>query len=235
MNTDSFIKELSNLNIELNEKQLNNLEVYKDMLIEYNKIFNLTAIKTSEGIYLKHFYDSLTLVKALDLTKRLRLMDIGTGAGFPGLVLKIIYPNLNITLIDSNNKKVSFLKEVVSKLDLTNIEILHIRAEDLPDSYRESFDVVTSRAVASTRILAELSIPYLKVGGYFIPMKANITEELKEAESTLNKLNAKVEDIITFALPIEDSTRNIIKIKKESLTPKNYPRKFDQIEKNILK
>lgn len=234
MNKEKFIEELNKINITLTKKALKDLEEYKDMLVEYNKKFNLTAIKTEEEIYLKHFYDSLTLIKGVDLNKPLKVLDIGTGAGFPGLVLKIVFPSLDITLIDSNNKKVTFLNKVVDKLGLTNINCLHIRAEELPDTYREYFDIATSRAVAHTRILAEISIPYLKVGGLFLPMKANIKEELEESKSTLKKLNSKVIDIINFNLPIEESTRNILKIEKEDKTLPIYPRRYDQIEKKSL-
>ena len=153
MNIESFIKEVELLGIKVTKENLADLNIYKDLLLEYNKKFNLTAIKTEEEIYLKHFYDSLTLVKGVDLTKNLKILDIGTGAGFPGLVLKIFYPELEITLLDSNHKKIMFLEQVIKRLNLKNITCLNTRAENLPSNYREYFDIVTSRAVAHLRIL----------------------------------------------------------------------------------
>ena len=170
MNIEIFKDELAKLNIEVTEKNLNDLNIYKEMLLEYNKKFNLTAIKTEEDIYLKHFYDSLTLSKIVDLKGDLKLLDIGTGAGFPGLVLKIFYPNLEVTLLDSNHKKITFLEQVIKRLNLKNITCINTRAENLPDQYREYFDIVTSRAVANLRILCELSLPFLKIKGKFIAM-----------------------------------------------------------------
>lgn len=152
MNIESFIKEVELLGIKVTKENLADLNIYKDLLLEYNKKFNLTAIKTEEEIYLKHFYDSLTLVKGVDLTKNLKILDIGTGAGFPGLVLKIFYPELEITLLDSNHKKIMFLEQVIKRLNLKNITCLNTRAENLPSNYREYFDIVTSRAVAHLRI-----------------------------------------------------------------------------------
>jgi len=231
MNIDTFIKELEKINIIPTQEQLESLKIYKEMLIEYNKKFNLTAIKTDEEIYLKHFYDSLTLSKVIDLTKDLKVLDIGTGAGFPGLVLKIFFPNLSITLLDSNNKKIMFLEEVIKALNLKNITCLHKRAEELSEEYREYFDIVTSRAVAHLRILSEISIPFVKVNGYFIAMKGKIEEEQKEAESTIKKLKGKIKKIENFLLPDKISIRNIVVIEHLESTDKKYPRKYDQIIK----
>lgn len=232
MSIEEFIKELTNLNIVPTQKNLNDLEKYSELLMEYNKKFNLTAIKTKKEIYLKHFYDSLTLIKAVDLTKNLKLLDIGTGAGFPGLVLKIFYPDLEITLLDSNHKKIMFLEEVIRNLHLKNIKCLNIRAENLGDAYREYFDIVTSRAVSHLRILAELSIPYLKVKGKLIAMKANYEKEVEESTKILNILNSKIQAIETFKLPIEESNRALIIIEKEKETNKIYPRNYDKIVKS---
>ena len=227
MSINEFIKELSKLNINLTEEQLNNLEIYKNLLQEYNQKFNLTALTKDEDIYLKHFYDSLTLNKNLDLTKELNILDIGTGAGFPGLVL-------NITLLDSNHKKIEFLNTVISKLNLKKITCLNSRAENLDSKYIEYFDVITSRAVAHLRILIELSLPYLKINGLLIAMKGNLNNELKESESTLSKLNGNIIDIKEFKLPIELSNRSLITIKKINKTPKEYPRTYDKIIKKSL-
>ena len=232
MNIEEFIKEVKKLNIEITEQNLIDLEKYKDLLIEYNKKFNLTAIKTEEEIYLKHFYDSLTLTKGLSLEGNLKLLDIGTGAGFPGLVLKIFYPNLEITLLDSNNKKITFLETVIKELNLKNITCIHNRAESLPDNYREYFDIITSRAVAHLRILSELSIPYLKVGGKLIAMKGISEEEIKESKEILNRLDSTITNVITFNLPIENSNRSLVIIEKKKETNKLYPRNYDKIVKN---
>lgn len=234
MNQKEFITELKKLNINLTEDQLKSLEIYKNLLQEYNQKFNLTAITKDEEIYLKHFYDSLTLSKALDLTKNLKVLDIGTGAGFPGLVLKIVFPNLNLTLIDSNHKKITFLNTVITKLNLTGITCLNTRAEALSQNYREYFDVVTSRAVAHTRLLLELSIPYLKVKGLFIPLKGNITSEYSESINALNTLNSKLLKKIEFKLPDKESNRTILVIEKESQTPDEYPRSYDKIIRKPL-
>ena len=232
MNKEIFIKELEKLNIKVTEENLRDLEKYKDLLIEYNQKFNLTAIKTEEEIYLKHFYDSLTLTKAINLEGNLKLLDIGTGAGFPGLILKIFYPNLEVTLLDSNHKKIMFLETVIKELNLTNVTCLNTRAESLPSKYREYFDIVTSRAVAQLRILSEISIPYLKVGGKFIAMKSAYEEEIKESMEILTKLDSEVIDIITFNLPIENSNRSLVVIEKKKETNKIYPRNYDKIVKN---
>ena len=232
MNIEIFIKEVEKLNIKVTEQNLNDLEKYKDLLIEYNKRFNLTAIKTEKEIYLKHFYDSLTLTKAIDLDGNLKLLDIGTGAGFPGLVLKIFYPNLEVTLLDSNNKKITFLETVIKELNLKGVKCIHSRAESLPEEYREHFDIVTSRAVAHLRILSELSIPYLKVKGKLIAMKGISSEEIKESEEILEKLDSTINNIITFNLPIENSNRSLVIIEKQKQTNKIYPRSYDKIVKN---
>lgn len=232
MNIETFIKELEKLNIKVTEQNLRDLEKYKDLLLEYNQKFNLTAIKTEEEIYLKHFYDSLTLTKGISLEGNLKLLDIGTGAGFPGLVLKIFYPNLEVTLLDSNHKKIMFLETVIKELNLTNITCLNTRAESLSSEYREYFDIVTSRAVAQLRILSELSIPYLKVGGKFIAMKGLAAEEIMESKEILTKLDSEIIETINFNLPIENSNRSLVVIEKKKETNKIYPRNYDKIVKN---
>ncbi|MCM1053348.1 MAG: 16S rRNA (guanine(527)-N(7))-methyltransferase RsmG [Ruminococcus sp.] len=234
MNIETFIKELQKININPTKEQLDNLEIYKNMLQEYNKKFNLTAIINDEDIYLKHFYDSLTLSKFVDLTKEQKLLDIGTGAGFPGLVLRIFFPALNITLIDSNHKKITFLETVIKKLNLKNIVCLNTRAENLNTNYREYFDIITSRAVSHLRVLSELSLPYLKINGLFLPMKSNITDELEESKFTIEQLSSKILDIYEFNLPLEESKRTIIKITKLSKIPSIYPRPYDKIVKRPL-
>lgn len=230
MNIELFIEETKKLGINLTEKELDQLEKYYNLLITWNEKINLTRIIEKEDVYLKHFYDSLTLIKVVDLNKDLSLCDVGTGAGFPGIVLKICFPNLKITLVDSLQKRINFLNEVIKELDLKNIEAIHDRAEDYAKKHREEYDIVTSRAVANLRVLSELTIPMVKVGGYFAPMKASIEEELEEAKDIINKLNGKLEKKETFNLPIEDSLRNILLIKKVNKTNPIYPRRMDKIK-----
>ena len=232
MNIVTFIKEVEKLNTTVTKENLASLAKYKDLLIEYNKKFNLTAIKSDEEIYLKHFYDSLTLIKAYSLNGNLKLLDIGTGAGFPGLVLKIFYPDLELTLLDSNHKKIEFLGVVIKELNLKNVTCINSRAESLPETYREYFDIVTSRAVAHLRILLELSIPYLKVGGHLIAMKGLSEEEIKESAKILEKLDSTIVDTIKFNLPIEGSNRSLVIVQKNKKTKEIYPRSYDKIMKN---
>ena len=232
MNIETFIKEVEKLNISVTKENLASLAKYKDLLVEYNKKFNLTAIKSDEEIYLKHFYDSLTLIKAYSLNGNLKLLDIGTGAGFPGIVLKIFYPDLELTLLDSNHKKIAFLEVVIKELNLKKVTCINSRAENSPKTYREYFDIVTSRAVAHLRILLELSIPYLKIGGKLIAMKGLSEEEIKESAKILEKLDSTIVDTIKFNLPIEGSNRSLVIVQKNKKTNEIYPRSYDKIVKN---
>ena len=233
MTKEELYLELEKLGITLTDKQKKQLEIYKDFLIEYNKHTNLTRIIDENDIYLKHFYDSLTIVKYIDLSNKKTLLDIGTGAGFPGMVLKIVYPNLEVTLLDSNNKKITFLKQLSEKLNI-NINAIQARSEEYIKEKREFFDVVTSRAMANLRVLLELSIPYVKINGNFIAMKANASEELKEAGNTHEKLGAKLSSIQKFKLIKENSKRTIIVYDKTSNTDTKYPRKYDIIIKKAI-
>lgn len=234
MNKELFIEEITKLGIQVTEEKLSKLDKYYDLLVEWNEKINLTAITKKEDVYLKHFYDSLTLIKGYDLTKTIKVCDVGTGAGFPGIVLKIFFDNLDITLLDALNKRINFLNTVIEELNLKNIKAVHSRAEEFAKNNIEEFDLVTSRAVAKLNILNELCIPMLKIGGYFIPMKANIDEELEKSKNSIKILNGNIENIITFNLPIEGSIRNLVIIKKISKTDNKYPRKFDKISKNPL-
>ena len=234
MNKDEFIKILRELNIEVTAEKLDLLNVYYRELIEYNSHTNLTAITKEEDVYLKHFYDSLTITKAVDLNTIDNLLDIGSGAGFPGLVLKIFYPHLKITLLDSNNKKTTFLSCITEKLNLENVTIIHDRVENYAKENLNKFDIVTSRAVANLRVITELSLPLVKVNGYFIAMKGNIDEELKDAEKTISSLSSKIEKIIDFNLYQETGQRNIIKIKKLKETTIKELRPYDKIIKRSL-
>lgn len=229
MTEEEFITELTKLNIEVTPEKLDQLKEYASFLLEYNQHTNLTAIRDINEVYLKHFYDSLTIVKAINLKEVNTLLDIGTGPGFPGMVLKIIYPHLQITLMDSNNKKISFLKALAQELNL-NVEIIYGRAEEFIVNRREYYDVVTSRAVASLDILAELSIPYVKTNGLFVAMKSNYQEELQATLPILKKLESKVEKIEKFSLPKIEANRAIICIRKEKATNHKYPRNYNQIK-----
>lgn len=233
MTKEELYLELEKLGINLTDKQKEQLEIYKDFLIEYNKHTNLTRIIDENDIYLKHFYDSLTIVKYIDLSNKKTLLDIGTGAGFPGMVLKIVYPNLDVTLLDSNNKKITFLKQLSEKLNV-KVNAIQARSEEYIKEKREFFDVVTSRAMANLRVLLELSIPYVKINGNFIAMKANASEELKEAGNTHEKLGAKLSSINEFELLKENSKRTIIVYDKINKTDIKYPRKYDIIIKKAI-
>ncbi len=233
MNKNDFYEKVAELNIELTEEMKNDLEKYADFLLEYNTHTNLTAIKTIEEVYLKHFYDSMTLSKIADLTEG-TLLDIGTGAGFPGLVLAIIYPKLQVSLLDSNNKKIKFLEEAVTLLNLKNVKIIYSRAEDYTQKIREQYDYVTSRAVAELRILLELNMPALNVNGSFLVMKGNAEEEIKFSENALEKLSAKIETQEEFELPLNGGHRTLLKIKKLKETNTMYPRSYDKIKKKPL-
>lgn len=233
MNKEEFVKALEDLSINISEKQLNDLDTYYKMLIEYNTHTNLTRITEEKEVYLKHFYDSLTLVKAVNLNNQ-TLLDVGTGAGFPGLVLKIVFPNLKVVLLDSLNKRITFLNSVIEKLDLKNIKAVHDRAEEYAKGNKERFDIVTSRAVANLNMLSELCLPFLKIRGYFIPMKADAKDELKNAQNAIKTLGGVIKDIINFQLPNDTGIRTLIKIEKVSKTSEKYPRKFAEIKKKPL-
>ena len=233
MNKELFIKEIKKLNINLTENQLQQLEMYFDLLVEENKKYNLTSITNKEDVYLKHFYDSLTITKIIDLNNE-SICDIGTGAGFPGLVLKIFFPNLKVTLLDSTQKKCNFLNLVIEKLNLKDIEVINDRAENYSKKVREKYDIVTSRAVAPLKHLLEYSIPLIKVKGYYIAMKSDITEETKNINNYYKLLNINEEKRIVFKLPLENSLRTLIKYKKNSITNLKYPRKYNEIKKKNL-
>ncbi len=231
MNFNELLKEL---NIELTKKQLEQFNIYFEYLIEYNEKVNLTAIKEKEQVYIKHFYDSLTLAKTYDFSKEIKLCDVGAGAGFPSIPLKILYPNINLTIVDSLGKRITFLNLLAEKLGLDKYNMVHARAEEFCVNNRESFDVVTARAVARQNILNELCLPLTKVNGYFLAMKAVIAEEENQEGDSLKILKGKIEDVFTFELPNESGSRNIVKIKHTAACPKEYPREFGKIKKKPL-
>ena len=211
MNKEEFLKELSKLNIHPTEEQLNQLGRYYQLLIEWNEKINLTRITTKEDVYLKHFYDSLTLSLVVDLNNINTLCDVGTGAGFPGIVLKIFYPNLKITLIDALQKRVNYLNEIIKELNLKDIKAIHIRAED----YQEKFDIVTSRAVANIEKLVKYTMHLLNKDGMMIAMKGDIEKELTSEVKRKIELKYQIERIYKFELPIEKSKRCLLIIKNK--------------------
>lgn len=233
MSREEFVNELKSFNIFPSEKQLDNLEKYYEILKEENKKYNLTRITNKDDVYLKHFFDSLTITKIVNLDKQ-SLCDLGSGAGFPGLVLAIIFPNLQITLIESNGKKCYFLNLIKEKLSLNNVKVINVRAEEYAREEREKFDIVTARAVAPLKHLLEYGIPLTKVGGSFIAMKSNVDEEMKNIENYYLKLNITLSDKIKFNLPIENSKRTLLKYIKNSKTDMKYPRKYSEIKRKEL-
>jgi len=233
MEINEFIEELNKINIFPTKEQLDLLDNYYNIVIEENKHMNLTGITEKKEFYLKHFYDSLTLSKIIEL-KDEHLCDIGTGAGFPGLVLKIMFPSLKITLIESNGKKCNFLNIVKEKLGLENVEIINERAEIYSIKNREIYDIVTSRAVAPLKHLLEYSVPIVKENGYYIAMKSNIENEIENIENYYKKLDINLEKKITLNLPKEGSLRTLILYKKNKKTNIKYPRKYTEIKKKDI-
>ena len=210
MNLDLFIEETKKLGIELTSQQLEKLNQFYELLISWNQKMNLTRIIERDDVYLKHFYDSLTISKVIDLTKIKTLCDVGTGAGFPGIVLKIVYPNLKVTLIDSLLKRVNYLNRTIEQLDLHDIKAIHTRSED----YKNQFDVITSRAVASLEKLIPYCIHLVKTDGQMIAMKANITDEIEKSNKIQKKYNCKIVKQEEFLLPKEESKRTLLVIEK---------------------
>ena len=221
MNKEMFIEEVNKLGVTLDDRKLWQLNRYYELLCEWNKKINLTRIIEENDVYLKHFYDSITLCKAENMCQKMSLCDIGTGAGFPGIVLKIVFPALSVTLVDALLKRTNFLNIVIKELGLKDIETVHVRAEDYSKKNISKFDIVTCRAVASLSTLLSYSLPLVKDDGYFIPMKANAQDEIEEAKPLMKKLKCEIDKIIEFDLPIENSHRTIIKIKKCQNSKKN--------------
>lgn len=234
-NTTKFINDLKTIGIELSDEQLEQFLTYYEMLIEKNKVMNLTAITDFDEVLEKHFEDSLSLIQAVDLEKSQTVMDLGTGAGFPGIPLKIAFPNLQITLADSLNKRILFLDDVIRELGLVGIDTVHGRAEDLAKNsdYREKFDLCVSRAVANLSTLSEYCLPFVKIGGKFISYKAGeCDEEVAASKSSVFLLGGKISDIKKFELG--ESGRAFVIIDKVSGTPKKYPRKAGTPSKDPL-
>ena len=233
-------KDLNEFGIELTAEMEEQFLLYYNMLIEWNSFMNLTAITDFDEVLKKHFTDSVSLIRAIpDLgEKKYRIIDIGTGAGFPGIPLKIVFPNISVVLLDSLNKRVNFLKEVISKLQLTDITAMHGRAEDFAQNkeYRESFDLCVSRAVANLATLSEYCLPFIKKNGRFISYKSEkVSEEFEISGKAISVLGGEYENQVTFELPDSDIYRNLFVIKKKSATPGKYPRKAGLPSKEPIK
>lgn len=223
-----LLDKVNKLSIELNEKQVKQFIKFYEMLVEWNKVMNLTGITEYDEVVEKHFVDSLSIVNVVDMNDIHKVIDIGTGAGFPGIPLKIAFPHLEITLLDSLNKRIKFLNAVIDELGLENIHTIHGRAEDFAkqENYREKYDLCVSRAVANLSTLSEYCLPYVAVDGMFVPYKSgDIEEELNNSKKAIQILGGKIENTFKFELPGTDIGRSFVKIKKVKNTAKKYPRK----------
>ena len=236
-NFEKFNHVLKNWNITLTDLQLNRFAQYYEMLIEKNKVMNLTAITEFDEVIEKHFLDSISLGAVINLTQPLKVLDLGTGAGFPGIPLKIVYPDLQITLADSLNKRILFLQEVIEALGLEGIEAVHGRAEEMARNviFREQYDLCVSRAVANLSTLSEYCLPFVVTGGKFIPYKSGeITEEVENAKNAVSRLGGSISDIHKFSFGENDLHRSFVMIDKVKKTPKTYPRKAGTPSKQPL-
>ncbi|AKL97368.1 ribosomal RNA small subunit methyltransferase G [Clostridium aceticum] len=238
MTLATLLKEGSKeLGIELSEKQIDQLLTYKDILLEWNKKMNLTAIEDEQEVIIKHFLDSISCIKVQQLKNNGKAIDVGTGAGFPGIPLKVIFPQLKVTLLDSLNKRINFLKEVCLQLELEDMEFVHGRAEDFGQDkgHREVYDYAVARAVAPLNILVEYCLPFVKVGGFFVCQKGKaLDEELLEGKRAIEVLGGKVVDQQHITLPFSDITHSILVIEKIKQIPTKYPRKAGKPSKNPL-
>ena len=236
---DNFLKEyIEKVGIILTDKQVCQLDKYYEMLVEKNKVMNLTAITEYRDVVIKHFADSLAIINSFNIEKVSSMIDIGTGAGFPGIVLKIVFPDIRVTLLDSLNKRINFLNEVINELSLKDICTIHGRAEDFAHnaSYREKFDLCVSRAVANLSTLSEYCIPFVKIGGNFISYKAgDCSEEVDNAKTAILKLGGEIINICEYVLPDTDIQRNFVNIRKNIKTKNIYPRKAGVPSKEPLK
>lgn len=226
--TTQFEKDLRALGVVLSNLQIEQFLKYYEMLVEWNQFMNLTAITEYDDVMKKHFVDSISLIKAYNVKKTAKVIDVGTGAGFPGLALKIAYPDLQVTLLDSLNKRIQFLDAVIKELGLTGVETIHGRAEDFskPGKLREQFDLCVSRAVANLSTLSEYCLPFVKKGGQFISYKSEkITEEREMAERAISLLGGKIKGQVEFMLPDSNIYRNLFIVEKVKETPKKFPRK----------
>jgi 16S rRNA (guanine527-N7)-methyltransferase len=228
MNEQQFIAALKEKGIELSDVQIAQFKKYFELLVEWNEKMNLTAITDLEGVYLKHFYDSISASFYFDFTKVTTVCDVGAGAGFPSIPIKICFPHLHVTIVDSLNKRITFLNHLSDQLQLENVQFVHARAEEFGQNakYREQFEVVTARAVARLSVLSELCVPIAKPTGYFVALKAAAgPDELKDAKKALTTLGVELKEEFAFTLPVEESERTLYVFDKVKSTPKKYPRK----------
>ena len=231
-------QKLGELGIKQDQNQLERFHKFYQLLIEWNKVMNLTGITEYEDVVEKHFVDSLSIIKAIDLSRIHTVIDVGTGAGFPGIPLKIAFPHLRVVLLDSLNKRIKFLDEVISQLGLTEIRTIHGRAEEYArkEEYREQFDLCVSRAVANLSTLSEYCLPYIQVGGMFVPYKSGeIDDEVEQSKKAVRILGGNIKDVMKFELPGTDIHRSFVLIHKEQHTQKKYPRKAGMPGKEPLK
>ena len=236
LNKELFYNTIKPFEITVDEDAFSRLDTFAEMLIETNKSFNLTAIKEPDDVTVKHFADCLSIFKYVDIPENAKIIDVGTGAGFPGLVLKLYRPDIQMTFLDSTKKRLGFIENVLNECGIKG-DILHMRAEEAAQlaKYREKYDFATARAVAALPVLSEYCLPFVKVGGSFVSMKsAESNEEISEAKKAINVLGGKIEEDILFDL-VENMPRRIIRIKKNSQTPTKYPRPSAQISKKPLK
>lgn len=234
MNEIKFIDELNNKGIKLTEKQLEQFSLYFQTLVEYNQKVNLTNITEKEEVYLKHFYDSLSILFFFNIEKNSTLCDVGSGAGFPSIPLKIVRPDLKITIIDSLGKRINFINHIIKVLEIDEVDAIHARAEEYAKDYREKFSVVTARAVARLNILSELCLPLVQIGGHFIAMKGNCDDEIKESQKGIKTLGAELTNNYKFTLPNNGGKRNILIFTKKRKTPEKYPRNYSKIKNKPL-
>ncbi len=235
MSKEEFFNLLkSELNLELDDNQKDNLNRFAELLLEYNKHTNITAIKDINGVYLKHFYDSLTLIKAINLFDNISVLDVGSGGGFPGIVLAICFPNLKVTLLDSNHKKSDFQEYIVQNLNLNNVIVINDRAENY-FKLGNKYDLVVARAVANLSVLCELCIPFVNINGYFIAMKGDASIEIKDASYAIEFLGGKLYNVCKFYLKDNNDLRNLVVIRKDIDSPSGYPRNYDKIVKKPIK
>lgn len=228
MYPEEFRKQLLAEDVVLTDQQMAQFDMYFHLLVEWNEKMNLTAITEEKEVYLKHFYDSLLVGLKMALNPQAAICDVGSGAGFPSIPLKILYPELSVTIVDSLKKRITFLQELTDQLGLTNVHLYHDRAETFGQNpaFREQFDYVTARAVARLNVLAELCLPLVKKDGYFLALKAaKSDEELQEAKPAISQLGGKFIEEKTMALPLSGDERHLLVIQKKKVTPKKYPRK----------
>ena len=239
MNNREILKSgLENFGIEVTDEILDNFRIYREILVDWNQKMNLTGIEEEKDVYIKHFIDSLSAVSKGYIKDGISIIDVGTGAGFPGLPLRICLPKLEVTLLDSLNKRINFLQEVSNNVNIDNIEFIHGRAEDFgkDEKYREKYDVATARAVAGLPVLMELCVPFVKVGGYFVCLKGpNANLELEESKKAMEVLGVEFVEKIDIELPEVDLEHNILVFKKVTNTPEKYPRKAGKPSKSPIK